>query len=212
MTDLREIIAKNITDLRNAENMTQLKLAELLNYSDKAVSKWERAESLPDITVLKEIADIFGVSVDYLISPTHKPGVRRGYNRNKMLVSLLSVALVYLLATVVFVTLLFVGNGLLPAWAVYIYALVPAFVVLLVFNSIWGFGKVNYLIITLLIWSMLLSAFITATHLLGGRAWLIFLLGIPAELIVMLWSFMIPKGKKHDNVNDDCQKYEKGVE
>ena len=212
MTDLREIIAKNITDLRNSENMTQLKLAELLNYSDKAVSKWERAESLPDVTVLKEIADIFGVSVDYLISPNHKAGERTRRNRNKMLVSLLSVALVYLLATVVFVTLLFVGNGAIPAWVVYLYALIPAFVVLLVFNSIWGVGKLNYLIISFLIWSVLLAAFITVTVLSSGRAWLIFLLGIPAELIVFIWSFMIPKGKRTDNVNNNSQNCEKGEE
>ena len=67
MKDLKPIIAKNITSLRQAAQMTQSELAERLNYSDKAVSKWERGESVPDITVLKEIADLFGVTVDALI-------------------------------------------------------------------------------------------------------------------------------------------------
>ena len=61
MEDLREIIAKNIADLRREQNLTQAELAARLNYSDKAVSKWERGESMPDITVLKEIADLFSV-------------------------------------------------------------------------------------------------------------------------------------------------------
>ena len=47
--------------------MTQAELAERLNYSDKAISKWERAESIPDIYILKRLADMFGVTVDWLI-------------------------------------------------------------------------------------------------------------------------------------------------
>ena len=74
MKDLREIIAKNICALRTEANMTQLGLAELLNYSDKAVSKWERGEALPDVLVLKAIADHFGVSVDYLLTDEHREG------------------------------------------------------------------------------------------------------------------------------------------
>jgi len=73
MTD-RETLTKNITAsiaaLRNASGMTQAELAEKLNYSDKAVSKWERGESLPDITVIKQFADLFGVTVDSLCCDT----------------------------------------------------------------------------------------------------------------------------------------------
>ena len=72
MEDLKSIIAKNITDLRLKNGYTQIQLASILNYSDKAVSKWERAESIPDITVLKEIADLFNVTVDYLLNLDHK--------------------------------------------------------------------------------------------------------------------------------------------
>jgi len=68
MENLRLIIARNITELRREAGLTQLELAEKLNYSDKAVSKWERAESVPDIAVLKAVADLFGVTVDELIS------------------------------------------------------------------------------------------------------------------------------------------------
>ena len=70
MTDLRSVIAKNICELRIASGMTQLALAEMLNYSDKAISKWERGESVPDVFMLKRIADIFEVSVDYLLGST----------------------------------------------------------------------------------------------------------------------------------------------
>ena len=71
MEDIKSIVAKNITELRQSNHMTQLELAEKLNYSDKTISKWERAESSPDISVLVEIADLFGVSLDYLVKAEH---------------------------------------------------------------------------------------------------------------------------------------------
>ena len=67
MQDIKSNVAKNITELRILNNMTQMELAEKLNYSDKTISKWERAESSPDISVLVEIADLFGVTLDYLV-------------------------------------------------------------------------------------------------------------------------------------------------
>ena len=68
MNDLKEIIASNISKLRKQKKITQLEFAKALNYSDKAISKWERAESVPDIIILKQIADLFGVTVDYIIN------------------------------------------------------------------------------------------------------------------------------------------------
>lgn len=67
MADIKNNIAKNITELRILNNMTQMELAEKLNYSDKTISKWERGDSSPDISVLVEIADMFGVTLDYLV-------------------------------------------------------------------------------------------------------------------------------------------------
>ena len=53
MEDIKDIVAVNLTNLRKANKITQLELAEKLNYSDKAISKWERGESLPDVVTLK---------------------------------------------------------------------------------------------------------------------------------------------------------------
>ena len=73
MEQLRAIIAANVSRLRLERGLTQQELANQLNYSDKAVSKWERGESAPDISVLARIAAIFGVTVDYLITD-HRAG------------------------------------------------------------------------------------------------------------------------------------------
>ena len=68
MTDLKQIFAVNLQALRQRDGLTQTELGEKLNYSDKAVSKWERGESIPDASVLKEIGSLFGVSLDSLLS------------------------------------------------------------------------------------------------------------------------------------------------
>ena len=65
--DIRQNLASNIALHRKALKLTQAELAEKLNYSDKAVSKWERGEAVPELTVLKQIADFFNVTIDYLV-------------------------------------------------------------------------------------------------------------------------------------------------
>lgn len=62
----KEIISKNILGLRKKNHMTQQDLAEKLYYSDKAISKWERGESLPDAEMLANIARLFNVDINYL--------------------------------------------------------------------------------------------------------------------------------------------------
>ena len=104
MTDYRYIIAKNLISLRVAAKLTQAEVAVRLSYSDKAVSKWERAESIPDIAVLKTIADMYGVTVDYLLEEhdkselpeTEKP--RRRMTRNQMLITFISLLGIWFVA------------------------------------------------------------------------------------------------------------------
>lgn len=195
MVDLKPVVAKNIIKLRKDKNWTQTELAQKLNYSDKAVSKWEREESIPDVTVLKEIADLFGVSLDYLLEAEHakvkeSASVPKQRKRNRVVIALLSASSVFLIATVLFVfSRLFPDTLGQPAWMVYIYALPVALVVLLVFNSIWGRRAVNAAIITLLMWSILLSVYLSIRI---DNIWLIFIIGIPAQIIIILSSILKP--------------------
>lgn len=106
--DMKTIISENITKNRKRLGLTQLELAEKLNYSDKTLSKWERAESIPDVITLKELSSIFGITVDELIG---EEGVITSYvipkrkkamtKRNIISISLLSVGLVWLIAILV---------------------------------------------------------------------------------------------------------------
>ncbi len=171
---------------------TQAELAQKLNYSDKAVSKWERAESVPDVTVLKSIADLFHVTIDYLMEADHtekevkSQTISKLQRRNHFIIALLSASLVFLIATIIFVVLLVcpVKSDFRP-WMVYIYALPIALIVLLVFNSLWGKRAANFVIITVLVWVTLLAIYLT---FLSQNIWLVFTIGIPSQIIILLWS------------------------
>ena len=192
MKDLKNVIADNIVLLRKEKGLTQAQLAEKLNYSDKAVSKWERGESLPDVAVLKSLAEILGVSVDYLLESDHqktelkKVAVSRKKFRRRAIITSMCVTLVWLVATVVFFILDTVTH-LSQHWLCFIYAAPISFAVWLIFNSIWFNTRRNYLIISALLWTILGSLFITFLWL---KLWLLFIVGIPAQNIIFLWSGM----------------------
>lgn len=193
MQDTKGIVAKNIAALRQSREMTQMELADKLNYSDKAISKWERGESLPDIAVLIKVADLFEVSLDYLVRPDHdsqhiraKRASRRR-KKNRGFITGMCVVLVWLLAMLVFIVL---DNVALKAWSPFLpflYAVPCTLVVWLIFNSLWFNPRRNFLIISLLMWSVLSAVFITL-WLAGFTVWTIFALGVPGQIIVLLWS------------------------
>lgn len=200
MEDPKEIIARNIVDLRRKNGMTQLELAEKLNYTDKAVSKWERGESIPDVAVLKTIADLFGVTVDYLLTAEHKTTVPvlsrlESTLRSHRVITGLSILLVALLATLIFVILDLLPGERGGAWLSFIWAVPVGSIVWLVFNSIWFNRHLNYLIISILVWSTLAATHITALFF-GVNIWLIYVLGVPGQAIILLWSKMRSWKKK----------------
>ena len=196
MDDLKNIIAGNIIELRKTANITQAELATKLNYTDKAVSKWERGESLPDISVLKDISDIFGVTVDYLLSDEHidkvemKSRADKRRNKNHLIITLLSAALVWLIATALYVVFELIPNVDGMWWMAYVYAVPVTCIVLIVFNSLWGRRYTNFALISILVWSILVCLYLA---FLTYNISLIFIIGIPAQIIVILWANLKPK-------------------
>lgn len=195
MNNIKSIAAKRIAQLRQKNGMTQLELAEKLNYSDKAVSKWERAESMPDISVLVEIADIFGVPLDYLVREDYKLPEKskkpkkekptRHYD--KKFITALSVLAVWLAAFIAFVVISLATKDSPVQWLMFVYAVPASMIVWLVLNSIWFEPRKNYLIISLLMWSVLIALHVSFLPA-GVNIWQIYLLGIPGQIIILLWS------------------------
>lgn len=190
MEELKTVIANNICELRKIHGYTQFELAEKLNYSDKSVSKWERGDSIPDVGVLKEIADLFGVSLDYLVESDHKiksePKQKLKVKmQNHGFITGICIILVWLIATVVYVMIDITTKNVTMHWLSFVYAVPTSIIVWLVFNSIWFNRRRNFMIISFLMWSVLISLFVT---FFSFNLWKIFVSGIPGQIIIFLWS------------------------
>ncbi len=194
MKELNDIIAANISELRKSSGMTQNELAEKLNYSDKAVSKWERGESVPDVSVLKAIADNFSVTVDYLLTREHKAYLeekkenRKRKKGNRIIITLISVVAVWLVAVFIFLNFDSFLKGLDGTWLVFVYAVPVSCIVTLVFNSIWGKRLFNFIFLSLILWTLITCIYLTVLVAGGGNIWLLFVLGVPGQIIILLWS------------------------
>lgn len=188
--DLATVTAKNIASLRTARKMTQLELGEALSYSDKAISKWERGESIPDAYVLCTLSRLFDVSVDWILTPHEEeapPPPSATRTRRRAAITLLSFFGLYAAVTVAFVVLALLGVFL---WQLFVYALPAGVIVLLVFNSLWGHRGTNFLLAGILLAALLLAVYIA---LLPQNLWMLFLLAAPGELLVWLSHFLRKK-------------------
>ena len=194
MDDLKVITASNIINLRTAKGMTQAELGELLNYSDKSVSKWERAEAVPDAYVLKKMSEIFGVTVDYILNSHDSWEKPESFKKAERSFHSKVITALVLFGIWTFAFLIYIIGWLLESnwWLFFIYALPISLITLLVLNSVWESGKNNRHIIHALVASIFLTIYLT---FINYNPWQILLLLIPAELIVFL-SFRIKKSHK----------------
>lgn len=191
MDDIKVIIGKNLAELRKRKKYTQLDLANILQYSDKAISKWEKGDSLPDIEVLYNICNLYGVTLDYL---THEGNYKdkkdylkkeKKYTKNKTIITLLSCIGAWFVATMIFVTLLIYAK--IALWPLFTWAIPITFLLLLIFNCIWGKKGMRFLYISCLIWTMLTAIFLQLLYI-NINIWPIFLVGIPAQVATLLSS------------------------
>ena len=187
---LHQIIATNISELRLADDISREKLAESLSVSVSDVELWESGELIPDVIVLKRLADGFGVSVDYLLTRTHREkrcdasaAVMR--RRSRITIAALSFIAVWVLATLAFSLMLVFGITAVPFWMPFVYAVPLSFVPLVVFNSLWGDVKYNVIFSTVILWGLITSAYLTLLFLIGQSVWAMFLVGIPLEIALM---------------------------
>ena len=191
MENLNFIIAKNLTYLRKKNKLTQAELAGKLNYSDKAVSKWEKGESLPSVEVLYTISKLYGVSLDYITGEekTPLPPIQTADLKKRYLhITLLSVLAVWFVALVLYVAFdIFAHKNV---WMVFAWAVPLSLIVGIVFDCIWNKAKVLFYLISALIWSALLCS---AVQLMSFNIWKILLIGIPLQIATFLWARMVKK-------------------
>lgn len=197
--NIKQNISANLAYYRKTNNFTQLQLAEKINYSDKAISKWERGESIPDIYTLKVLADLYKCKVDDFLKPKTKK--KQFIYKNKLIVSLLSIGLVWLITSIVFMVWNLIGESLnlsnVPYWLTWIYGLLSSFIVGLVFANIWWNRLTRCIFVSGIVISSSLIIFLHLTLANIKNGWLVWVVGATFEVLVILW-FSLTKKKKED--------------
>ena len=206
---LKVILGANIVSYRKRQGLTQAGLAEKLNYSDKAVSKWERGESMPDVLTLMQLSALFGITVnDLLVDPNCLPeetgpvvekmekAVERTLKRkaDKQSILGLSSLLVWFVALLIFVIVS--SLGIEKSWIAFFYAIPANAIVLLSLRSAWRDFRWNQTLVSLIMWGALLSLYISLLLFVKVNIWKLFLLGIPGQLAIFFWFRLFRKPPK----------------
>ena len=214
---LKTQIGANIAAFRKRAGMTQAGLAEKLNYSDKAVSKWERGESMPDVLTLGQLAEQFDISVNDLGSdPNDLPGEPVGIQNamaqvsekallrmaNMNIILGLSTTLVWFVALLIFVVMSSFEILERPSYLVFFYAIPANAVVLLSMRSAWHDFRWNRALISVIVWGTLLSIHLSLLVFFGLNIWKLYLLGIPGQIAIFLWFRLFRRDKKEETVHE----------
>ena len=184
--DFKNTVARKIAYYRKKKGLTQSELSEVLHYSDKAVSKWERGESLPDAYVLYQLATYFGITLNDLIADGDPVAVDAGIVRKKF-IPVLSVGIAWLAAAVIFFVLILLMPELRRAWLVFIYAIPVSFIVTTVFSCIWYGLLARAVNVSGIVWGIFVSVLLTFPVL---KVLYFLIICAVFQVMVILWFIM----------------------
>lgn len=187
MEKYKEIIAKNLILYRTKAKLSQLELANKINYSDKSISKWERGLGVPDCFVLKQLADIYNIKIDdFFVENENSKNIKVDFSKSKqkkhILITLLSCGLVWLVATLCFVALSWFKIDY--AWLSFIVAIPVTSIVLIVFSRMWWPYFYVGIFASILSWSIALTFNVAFPN---SKSYLLYFICIPMQVLIIMW-------------------------
>ena len=193
MKSIREIVCSNLIMLRKQNKLTQQDLASKISYSDKAISRWEKGEVLPDIEVLQQLSNIYNVPLSYMLEEHSKEdNVAFILRTTKRIATVMLSYITVWTAFIVLYVYLKIWHDF-NYWQLFVWALPISVLVLLVMNNIWGNKKYNIYLESFILWSLITAIFL---QFLAEDVWLIYLVGVPIQLILIIQAIYYPFNKK----------------
>lgn len=186
--DIKQIIAKNLANLRKNKKITQTELAEQFGYSDKAISKWENGDTLPDIQTLYQLCEFYNVTLDFLVSEQSFDEKIKYINHlnkrviiNNSLIELLYCSFVWILAVIIYVYLY--TFSVINYWQIFIWALPATTIVMLLFTKVWKQKLYTFIVRSLFFWTLVTACYI---QFIEYNIWPLFFLMIPIQVALIL--------------------------
>ena len=183
-------IGDTIAKLRKENGWTQNELAEKLQVSDKAISKWEVGSVLPDVETIQHIAEFFGITVNDLIY-AKKKNILKEFYKTHLCTTLLVTISIWFVATIIFFVL-DSATSLQRTWLTFIFTIPINAIVLIVLSGIWFKKIFVYLSATAFLWSTILAIFLAINN---PQLWFIFIVGVVGQGVISV--AMLLKKKKN---------------
>ncbi|MBE7082846.1 MAG: helix-turn-helix transcriptional regulator [Clostridiales bacterium] len=188
MKNIREIVSSNLVSLRKQNKLTQLELSEKINYSDKAISRWEKGEVLPDLEILQQLSLIYDVPLGYLIeehAPEQVTKTAASKFNIRIAIMFFSIMIVWMSSVICYA---YLSNYLgINYWQIFLWAVPSSALILDICVRVWFNKKYCPYTMSLFLWTFI-SAFYV--QLLQYNLWLVFLIGIPCQLTIIFMSFI----------------------
>ena len=194
--NLTAIIAENLVYYRKNAKLTQSELAAKLNYSDKSISKWERAEGVPDIHILVQLAKLYGLSVNDFVSKRKKEKVANRFF-SKVLITLMAIGLVWLVAAIAFFTIRIIGiedTTFFKSWHIFIYAIPVSCIIGIIFTALYFNKWLTMIAVSGLCWTLALSIHVSLRSY--ENMGLIYVVMVPFQVLVILFFGLMIRRKK----------------
>ncbi len=194
MKEIKEIVSDNLVAFRKARKLTQLELADMIGYSDKAVSRWEHGEVTPDIETLDRLAKIYGINISAFFEESPNLEKERKLSLqigNKLTITLLSIVSVWFLITIAYIYGKIIMNE--NFWHLFILAVPLSCVLGIIFNSIWGKRIYTFVILSVFVWSLLAWFYL---YRINYNMWILFFIGIPIQVAIVLCANLRSSGKE----------------
>ena len=194
MEEIKDIIANNLIELRKKHRLTQNEFANKLNYSDNTVSRWERGEITPSIETLEKISQIFNISLEYLIKKNIQENFeahQKSSKAKKLALVLVSTSLVWFVTVIAYFYLQSFAK--INLWTLFVWSVPVSCLVLLAFVKFFNSRTYSFVVSTVFIWSFITSFYL---QFLQHNLFLIFIIGVPAQFALSIWTWLRPKSKK----------------
>ena len=180
------MLAEKMTAYRKRAGLTQVELAEKLNYSDKSISKWERGDGMPDLLVLCKLADLYDVPLDAFLREGPLVRSQAEQKSRNIIITLISIGLVFFIAAIGFFVCYLAKVNL--RWLAFIYAVPVSMILLVVFSHKWSNLLWQALSVSGLVWTLCGAIYISFAAIGGIRkVAMLFLCAGVFQVLVILW-------------------------
>lgn len=195
--NINDIVARNLIFLRKKANLTQQELAKAINYSDNAISRWERGEVTPSVETLEVLAKYYSVDIGdllmekFIYQDNSSPA---GTILKRVFILLFSIMIVWLTTIISYIYIeSFLHRN---EWILFIAAVPVSAFVSYFYNRMWGNRLLNMIIWSIFTWSLILTSYLYVFTVYSKNVWLFFILGVPTQFSLILWYFIRKPLKK----------------